>query len=349
VSEELSAARIAELDRAGMFDDVLDLPEQLGDALWRAESAGLAAEARPGGLTVCGMGGSGIGGELAAAIVGRRASRPIRAVHDYELDPWEGPQSLVLCSSYSGATEETLASFAAAGEAGAPRVVLTTGGPLAESARAEGVPVIGVPSGFQPRAAVAYMVVGALACAEAAGVAPSLLGEVEDARALLSALVAEWGPNGAETSDAKALARRLHGTLPVVHGGGPTTAVAVRWKAQLNENAKRPAFWAVLPDADHNELCGYEGAPGLAPLAAVFLESDDLHPRVRRRMELTAEVAGRSGAALTERVTARGETAAERVLSLVLLGDLVSCYLAVLDGRDPTPVPVLEDFKGALG
>lgn len=349
MSDDLSAARIAELDPAGMLDDVLDLPEQLADARWRAESAGVEVRERAGGLTVCGMGGSGIGGELAAAIIGRRAARPIRVVHDYELEPWRGDRSLILCSSYSGATEETLACFEAAGAVGAERVALTTGGPLAEAARGAGVPVIGVPSGFQPRATVAYMTVGALTCAEAAGVVGSMREELDGARRLLDTLVAEWGPDADDQSEAKVLARRLHGTLPVVHGGEPTTAAAKRWKSQINENAKLPAFWAVLPDADHNELCGYEGAPGLAPLKAIFLESADQHPRVARRMELTAEVAARLGAAGTERIVARGDTPAERVLSLVLLGDLVSCYLAILAGRDPTPVPVLENFKRALG
>ena len=142
------------VDRAGMLGEVLAQPLQLGDALWRAESAGIRPRDLPGGLVVCGMGGSAIGGDLALAALGDRATRPITVVRGYALESWIPPESLVLCASYSGDTEETLACFEAAGAAGTQRVVLTTGGALAELARAEGVPVIGVPAGMQPRAAV---------------------------------------------------------------------------------------------------------------------------------------------------------------------------------------------------
>ena len=145
-----------------MLEDVLAQPIQLGDALWRAQSAGLPSRDLPGGLVVCGMGGSAIGGDLADAGLGDRATRPLGTVRGYALDSWTPPDTLVLCSSYSGETEETLACFEAAGAVGADRAVLTTGGRLAEAARAEGVPVVGVPAGMQPRAAVVYMTVGAL-------------------------------------------------------------------------------------------------------------------------------------------------------------------------------------------
>ncbi len=149
-------AAIREVDSAGQLDDVLGLPDQLGDALWRVESAGIAG-LEANGLAVCGMGGSGIGGALARAALGDSLSRPLRVVRDYELAPWASPDNLILCMSYSGNTEETLACFEGAEALGAQRVVATTGGALAEGARAAGVPVIGIPSGLQPRAAVGYM------------------------------------------------------------------------------------------------------------------------------------------------------------------------------------------------
>ncbi len=253
----------------------------------------------------------------------------------------------MLCSSYSGETEETLACYEAARIADAPRAVLTTGGSLAEAAREDGVPVIGIPSGMQPRAAVIYMVVGALAAAAACGVAPSLRGEIEQAEPLLRGLADEWGP-GAQVSLAAEVAERLHGTVPVVHGAGPTLAPAMRWKTQINENAETPAFFSPLPEVNHNEICGWERGRGLAPLSAVFLENADQHPRVRRRVELTAKLARDAGAACTL-VDAKGDTPFERVLSLVLLGDLVSFYLAVLEGIDPTPVEPIDRFKAAPG
>jgi glucose/mannose-6-phosphate isomerase len=347
VSIPLSRAALEAADPAGMLGDVLAQPDQLEDALWRVQSAELPRRELSGGLVVCGMGGSAIGGDLAAEALGDRATRPIRTVRTYGLEPWADADCLVLCASYSGDTEETLACFDAAGATGAPRVVLTTGGQLAEAARAEAVPVIGVPSGMQPRAAVVYMTVGALECAVLCGAAPSLHTEIDAAGALLAELVAEWGPDSDPDSRAKALAGVLHETLPVVHGAEPTMAPARRWKCQLNENAKVAAFASVLPEANHNEICGWERGRQAAPLAGVFLEDPDQHPRIRRRIELTAEAVAHAGAP-AERVTARGESRLERVLSLVLLGDLVSVYLAALEGVDPTPVAPIERFKRAL-
>jgi glucose/mannose-6-phosphate isomerase len=347
-ADALSPAAIEAGDPGGMLGDVLAQPLQLGDALWRAQSARIPARNLPAGLVVCGMGGSAIGGDLAAAALGDRATRPIVTVRGYALESWTPPETLVLCSSYSGDTEETLACFDAAGAAGAQRVVLTTGGKLAAAAREEGVPVIGAPGGMQPRAAVLYMTVGALECAAQAGAAPSLRSEIDTATALLEELVAEWGPESGDDSPAKRLAGELHGTVPIVHGAGPTVAPARRWRAQLNENAKVLAFSSELPEANHNEICVWDRGRRAAPLAGVFLEDPDQHPRIGRRIELTAAEVERAGGPVI-RVRARGETRLERVLSLVLLGDLVSVYLAVLEGVDPTPVEPIERLKAALG
>jgi len=343
----LTRDAIEAADPQGMLGDVLAQPLQLGDALWRAQSAGIPSHDRPGGLAVCGMGGSAIGGDLAASALGDRATRPITTVRGYALESWAGPDSLVLCASYSGNTEETLACFEAAGAAGAGRVALTTGGRLAEAARAEDVPVIGVPAGMQPRAAVLYMTVGALECAALCNAAPGLHSEIDTATALLERLVEEWGPDSADDSLAKSIARDLQGTIPVVHGSGPTVAPARRWRTQLNENAQTAAFWSELPEENHNEICGWERGAKAAPFSAVFLEDADHHPRVQRRFDLTAAAVEQVGAPV-RRVAARGESRLERVLALVLLGDLVSVYLAVLDGVDPTPVDAIERFKAAL-
>jgi glucose/mannose-6-phosphate isomerase len=347
MSGELTREAIAALDPQGMLGDVLAQPQQLGDALWRAQSAGAPQLDLSGGLVVCGMGGSAIGGDLAVAALGDRATRPIRTLRGYGLEPWTPPDTLVLCASYSGKTEETLACFEAAGAAGTPRVALTTGGSLAESARGEDVPVIGVPAGMQPRAAVLYMMVGALECAALAGAAPALHSEIDVATGLLERLAAEWGPDSPEDSAAKSIARRLEGTMPVVHGAGPTAGPARRWRTQLNENAKLAAFVTELPEANHNEICGWEQGRGASPLSAVFLEDPDQHPRVSRRIELTAAETERAGAPVV-RVPSVGETPLERTLSLVFLGDLVSVYLAALHGTDPTPVEAIERFKSSL-
>jgi glucose/mannose-6-phosphate isomerase len=344
---KLDSDSIEAVDPGGMLGDVLAQPLQLGDALWRAESAGLRPHDRPGGLVVCGMGGSAIGGDLANAALGDRATRPVSVVRNYGIEAWTTPDSLVLCASYSGETEETLACFEAAGAAGAQRVVLTTGGTLAQLARDDGVPVIGVPAGMQPRAAVIYMTIGALECAAVCGAAPALHAEIDTATALLERLVEEWGPGSPDDSLAKQIAAALDGTIPVIHGAASTAAPARRWSTQINENASSPASWTELPEANHNLICGWERGAELAPLSGVFLCDPDQHPRVKRQMDLAAEEIERSGAAAIQ-VQTRGESRLERVLSAVLLGDLVSVYMAALAGVDPSETPALVRFKQQL-
>jgi len=344
MSDPLSRQAVAAVDPAGMLDDVLDQPHQALDAVRRAEAAGLPSRECPGGLVVCGMGGSAIGGELAAAIVGERAVRPIRVSRGYAPPLGTGPDTLVLAASYSGNTEETVAAFAAAGEAGAPRVALATHGRLAELARDEGVPVIGVPSGMQPRAAVHYMTVGALMCAAACGAAPPPAEEVEAAVPLLSSLAEDWGPDAAQDSQAKRLALALRDHVPVLYGAAATAPVARRWKTQINENAERPAFAAELPEAGHNEICGWAAADGFA---AVFLEEASVPSRVARAAEAMRRILEDRGVPAVG-AEAQGSTPFERVMSLVLLGDLVSVYMAVLGGVDPTPVEAIETLKEQL-
>ena len=346
---DLTREAIAAVDPQGMLGDVLAQPHQIGDALWRIESAGIGRFDLSGGLLVAGMGGSAIGGELAAAALDGRAELPVRTVRDYALEAWTGPDTLVLCASYSGDTEETLACFEQATERGIPRLALTTGGRLAERARAEGVPVIGVPAGMQPRAAVVYMVVAALECAALCGAAPSVRAELEAAEALLARLVGEWGPDAPDDSAAKSLARELHGSIPVVYGAGPTVAVAKRWKKQLNENPKLPAFWAELPELDHNEIVGLQEPSPLAGNLGLVLFRDPAgeHPRVATRFRVTEELVGSRFAWLAE-VAARGTSPLARLASLLLLADLGSVYTALELGHDPTPIPSIDRLKQAL-
>jgi glucose/mannose-6-phosphate isomerase len=343
----LNRATIGEIDLSDQLTDVLALPEHLRDAQWKVESANLGRWESPAGLVVAGMGGSAVGGALARAILGDHASRPIIAARSYGLPAWTTPDTTVLCSSYSGNTEETLACYEAAGVIGARRVVVTSGGKLAELARGDKVPVVPVAGGFQPRAAVAYMTVAALQVAALCGVGPGMNSELDVAADHLEELVIEWGPEGPPDGLAKSLARALQGTVPVVAGAGLTTPIAYRWKTQVNENAKMPAYALELPELDHNEIVGWGSAADFARFSAVFLDDCDTHPRIKERIDLTARLIA-PGAAGVHHVESRGQNTAERVFSLVLLGDLVADYLPALRGVDPEPVEILDRLKAEL-
>ena len=343
---ELDREAVAAVDSSGQAGEMLRLAEHLRDALWRVDSAAIAPGGA-GGVVVAGMGGSASGARLAAAVIGPRLRRPFVVNDDYALPGWAGPDTLVLCSSYSGATEETLSAYDDATARGARLLVATTGGPLAERARRDGVPVIPMPGGFQPRAAVGYSLVVALEAAAVAGAAPSLRDEVEAAASLAQGLAKQWGPDGPDDGEAKTLARRLHGTVPVIAGAELAAAAAYRWKCQVNENTGLPAFASSLPEADHNEIVGWPPARELGRFSAVVLEDPGAHPRNALRAELTA-AAAEAGTDVVERVAAHGETRTERVVSLVLLGDLVSLYLAVLRGKDPATIAPIDTLKRSL-
>ena len=340
MNEETLAA-IREVDSQGQLDDVLALPEHLPDALFRVESARIG-ELESTGLVVCGMGGSGIGGDLARAALGDRLSMPLTTVRDYELAPWTPPDRVVLCASYSGDTEETLACFEAAAAVGATRVVATTGGALGAAAREAKVPVIPFPAALQPRAAVGYMFVAAAEVAALAGAAPAIRTEVDLASANLAKAREGLVDRAVE------LAGALEGTVPVIYGCDLTTPVAYRWKTQLNENTKQPAAFHVVPEMDHNEIVGWARGSGAERFSAVFLTDQDQHPRERERIELTAELIA-PAAARVELVETEGETRTERMLWATLLGDLISLILAARRGVDPSPVPVIEELKDRLG
>jgi glucose/mannose-6-phosphate isomerase len=329
-------------DRSNQLDDVLALPDHLSDALWRVESAKIQPFDAPGGLVVCAMGGSAIGGDLAAVAFGSRLTRPLTTERGYELPFAMLPDRAVLCSSYSGNTEETIACYEAAEALGARRIVATTGGQLAEAARSDGVPVIGLPAGLQPRAAVGYLFTVAAEVAALTGAAPGIRTEIDSA-----------GPHLREAADAlmsraKELAGLLSGSIPVIYGADLTVPVALRWKTEVNENAKLPAFTASLPEADHNEIEGWAGAEEAGRMSAILLEDRDQHPRVRQRFEVTADLIEPAAHYVT-RIETEGETRTQRLLWAVMLGDLLSLELAAQRGVDPGPIEMIDRVKDELG
>jgi glucose/mannose-6-phosphate isomerase len=337
----VSAEAFQAVDPSGQLDDVLALPEHLRDALWRVESAGLVPEPSSG-LIVCGMGGSAIGGVLARAAIGDRLNLPMLVYRDYELPSWTAYDRVVLCSSYSGDTEETLACFEAAEAIGARRYVATTGGALAEAARKADVLVVGLPAGLQPRHSVGYGFTVACEIAALVGVAPGMRTEIDAGAAHLEAA------RDALIDQAAEIAAQIAGTVPLIYGCELTVPVAYRWKCQVNENAKQHAFEDQLPELDHNEIVGWTHRSEGPGFSAIFLGDSDQHPRQRQRAELTAKLIEPTAHAVV-RVETEGQTRVQRLLWSVMLGDLVSLHLAAHNGVDPEPVEVIERLKDELG
>jgi glucose/mannose-6-phosphate isomerase len=348
----LGMADVTGLDPAGQFAAAASLPEQLEAGYTRAVAAlvgrRLVAAGRPDGVAVCGMGGSAIGADVVGACLGA-APVPYQVVRGYELPAWVSERTLVIAVSYSGNTEETLACVERALPRGCRPVCVASGGRLAELAARHDLPLVATPPGLQPRASIGYLATPIGAALEAAGLAPGFDEQVAEAIEVTAGLRAGLAPEVDDPdNEAKVIARRLLDRVPVVYGAGVTAPAARRWKGQLNENAKTPAFFNELPELDHNELAGWATNPGVAARVVLVLLDDPAgDERLRRRMDLTAAIVQPSVAGIV-RVAARGVLPLARALSSAYVGDFASLYLALLYGVDPAPVTAIEDLKARL-
>lgn len=341
---------LAERDPAGMLERVLELPEQVQRAMELEEAPRLDTAFRPQHIVVLGMGGSAIGGELVRALVEAECRVPMLVNREYELPAFVGPETLVVASSYSGNTEETLHACRVALERGAKIVAMTTGGVLAEWSERHGWPIIRIPAGLQPRAAIGYSFVPLLRLLERLGVVAGKTGELEETVRVLRGMREELRPEVPSAANpAKQLAARLYGKLPLIYGtGGWRAVVAYRWKGQINENAKAPAWWNTFPELNHNETVGWEAAPDVTRLVELIVLRDRADsPRVNRRIQVTVDIMRPVVSGVTE-VSSRGESETARLFSLLYMGDFTSVYLAILNGVDPTPVRVIDRLKAEL-
>lgn len=383
VSDLDDPVALAAGDPGGMLPAIASSAAQVREALALCAEAGLAdleRQDRPRTVVVCGMGGSGVAGDVLAAVLGEQAPVPVLTHRGYGLPAWVGATDLVVAVSCSGRTEETLAALEEARRRGCRLLVVAAAGSPAHEiglrGRASYVPV---PQGRQPRASMWALSTPLLLAAGHLGLAPAG-GPLDEAvlvatADLLEDLAVRCAPTSGEiVNPAKRLARALHGTLPVAWGSSPLAGVAAyRFACQLNENAALPATWGVLPEVDHNQVVAFDGPFARRSEADLFADPYDLaeespegppaistrqhvvvlrdtveHPRTRLRVDVTRHVAQDRGVAWTE-VEAEGASAPERLASLVAVTDWASAYLALLGGVDPTPVAPIVELKDRLG
>jgi glucose/mannose-6-phosphate isomerase len=319
-----------------------DLIASLGGQVRGA--AGLVLPDVPGDareILVCGMGGSGIAGDYLARLADAHRAR-ISVHKGYGLPAWAGTlRPLVLLSSYSGNTEETLSAAEEAAGEGLSAVVVSSGGSLAAFADERGWPCVRVEAGLQPRAAFGWLLGAAVRVADAAGVAPGLTADLTEGADVVDRIVADGG-----WSLAADLAEGLEHRIVAVYGAtGLTAPVANRWKTQLNENAKTPAWWSVLPELDHNEIVGWSGPDHLGrAVGVVSLHDHEDADTLGRRFRLTRQVT-EDDVAWIGAIHAQGNSPFARMLSLTLVGDMVSVALAGRYGVDPMQVAAIDDLK----
>ena len=343
-----SVERIRAADPGNMLDRIKDLPKQVRDAWTIARAAQLPpAHGDVRNITVAGMGGSAIGGDLAAALLAGELKVPMSVHRDYGLPAYVGRDSLVIASSYSGNTEESLSSFEEAQRRGARVLVLTTGGRIAELARAAKYPVITFSYSAQPRAALGYSLGLVLGVLTRLGFVRDLTADIDAALADLAKLE-ERVHEGARTNDAKKLAIELYGRIIFAYGGSMMGVMARRVKGQWNENAKNWGAFDVLPELNHNAVVGFPH-PDVArdALTVLLLRSDRDNPRHKLRFDVMRELLDRASIP-HKTLQFSGSSMLSEVLQLTLFTDYVSFYVALLNGADPTPVKSIDYLKERL-
>jgi glucose/mannose-6-phosphate isomerase len=342
-------AAVRAQDPGGMLDAIAALGANCRDGY----ASGLAATGLPDladvrAVVFCGMGGSAVSGDVLRAVFRDRLGVPIEVNRGSALPEHAGPHSLVVASSYSGETSETLSAFREATRRGCRSIVVSSGGTLVGDAEEAGVPVVRVPGGFQPRAALGWLACSALGALEAAGLLPPLAEDVAEAAHEVDAGAAATGPDvPAADNPAKRLADDIGDRVPVIWGAEGIAAVAAaRWKTQFNENGKKPAWWSSMSELDHNEVVGWTEPFGSSH-AVVALRHEGEDGEIAERFPLSLEIAADAGAN-THEVWATGRSSLARLLSLIAIGDPTSAYAAIRRGVDPTPVAVIQRLKAAL-
>jgi glucose/mannose-6-phosphate isomerase len=346
----LDDASLLSLDADGMLGHIRVLGRELARA-WQAseelELPAAASDARS--VVVAGMGGSATAGDYFAALCGVSAEIPVSVVRGYTLPNYVSDRTLVIISSYSGNTEESLSCYDDAWRRGATIIATTTGGKLAERAREDGVPAWPITYTSSPRAALGHSFAPLLRIGARLGLCAVSNADVATAAEQHAELVSRFAPETpAAKNPAKALAEALHGRVPIVLGAEHLSSVASRFKNQLAENGKSLGAADILPEADHNLVVGLgTGRKAGESVSLVTLESALYDARVQKRFDVTTQIFAEEGVPV-HRLQVEGDDLLSQLLQGTAWGDYVSVYLALLNGVDPSPVPQIVRLKAAL-
>ena len=338
------------LDPEGMLAHLHAFPYECAKACDMAMRFPLPPELRSvNGVVVLGMGGSAIGGDLVASLAEAHSKVPVRVCRGYTPPAHADRNTLVMASSYSGNTEETLACFEQSLERGCCNLAITTGGKLKHMASRGGVPVFGFDYASPPRAALPYSFMAILCFLRRLGLLQDSDSDLDETMEVLKeqgGILDESMPTA--ENPAKQLAHYLADRLSVIYGAEFLSEVAHRWKTQINENSKAWAFHEVFPELNHNAVVGFKHPASInRHVCVAMLESPSLSPRVRLRYDVTQKLLDRAGIEY-RRISAPGRSQVAQMMGLILLGDYVSYYLAILNGERPTPVDAIDYLKSEL-
>ena len=346
----MTPEEIRRIDPSEMHKCIMDFPSQAEEAYSIGKSA--AVPIRSATLTsvlITGLGGSAIGGDLLRAYMADEIRVPITVNRHYTLPEFVGKKTLVIVSSYSGNTEETISAQKEATRRKAKVLCISTGGAVTEFARKHKQPCIKIPGGLQPRAALGYSFFPLLVALSKVGFIRAKDKDIKETLAMLRRRAADLGNPESDSNPALELAKRIQGRLPIIYSSShQLDAVNLRWRGQIEENAKQLAYGNLFPEMNHNELVGWNMLRDLlSKTFVVFLRDKGEHRRVSVREEITKRIVSEYASGITE-VHSDGKSLLTRMFSLIQFGDWVSFYLAILNNQDPTPVKAIDYLKTQL-
>lgn len=336
------------LDKSNLRQMILESPSQFATGFDLA--AGVSVPGTFRSIMISGMGGSALPGNLFRMYLHDlfRTKRPqeqplsVYQNRSYSLPPESFHECLNFICSYSGNTEETVASFEEALQKNLPCIALSAGGKIEEMAKAHGVPHVKLPipyENFQPRVGTGYFFGAMLQILVNQGLVPDMTGELAK-----EAEVLRKGMEALE-EQGKALAKKMMGKTPIIYSTAKYKSVAMVWKIKLNENAKTPAFWNFFPELNHNEMVGWTLPQG--QFFVLMLRDKEAQDQIQKRFDITAELLRKQGVTV-EILDMEGGSVYSKVFTSIALGDLASYYLALEYGQDPTPVAMVEELKKLL-
>lgn len=343
--------QIASYDPDGMLAVIENFPRKLEEAFRIGRTfqvpSGWGRNIKQ--IVFAGVGGSAIGADVIVGYTQREIACPVMVNRGYTLPHFVGPETLLVVSSYSGNTEETISSYRDGKAKKAVVIAISSGGEVEKMAKTYGDPHIKIPAGFPPRMAIEFLVIPGLLFLDQLGLIKLNTAHFEEALSVVRRLRDKMGPAVTEGNEAKELAVFLHGKYPLFYSAlDHFEALALRWRGQVEENAKVLATHQVLPEMNHNEIMGWENqAEQLGFFAPVFLRDAEEHPRVRVRMKITQELIQRRGVAFRE-VCSEGDSLLARLFSLIYKADYMSFYLAVLYGVNPMKNKSIDYLKKQL-
>jgi glucose/mannose-6-phosphate isomerase len=340
--------KIQQIDKSNMLDTLADFPNQIKEAVEIASSVNIETFFKIDNVIITGMGASGISGDIIASLFRDKIDVPIYINKEYDLPKWARKDTLTLFYSYSGNTEETISAFKIASQKKCRAICVSSGGKLKELAEKRNISFISIPSGYQPRAAIAYSLFTLLVLMKRIGLIKyDIDSEIDETKDILKDLIRNNNKSiPTENNLSKQIAERIKGTIPQIYGWGIYSSIATRWRQQFNENSKIISRDDTVPESTHNDIVGWSSNQDISKKFSciIFRDKNFETLQMSTKLNFLTKLFENTSANIIE-VNTIGKKRLAKILYLLCLGDFVSCYLAILRETDPTPIDIINDLK----